>query len=325
MNRPASDSDAVALIVAAYNAGATIGRAVTSALAESAAQQIIVVDDASTDDTVMQAQAADDGTGRLQIIRQPHNQGPSAARNRALTVTTAPWIGILDADDFLLPGRLAGMLNFATHANQPVDFIADDLWQVDMAAVEGPRRSFLGATLAAPRLIGFAEFVNSNVTQRGRQRMELGFIKPLMRREFLLKHQLAYREALRLGEDYELYARSLAAGARLLLIPAQGYVAVVRPHSLSGLHSEDDLLRLRDCDRALARLPGLTAAGRQALRRHYLSVDCRLQWRLLINAVKQRDLRAGLGTFFRPYPVPFYLMGKLLGQLVERGQRRWAR
>ena len=314
----------VTLIVAAYNAGATIGRAVRSALAEAATLDVIVVDDASTDDTLAQAQAADDGTGRLRLLKQPQNQGPSAARNRALQVSTGQWIGILDADDFLLPGRLAGMLACANQAGRPVDFIADDLWQVDITQVtgdeiDGPRRSFLGDTLAAPRLVGFAEFVGSNVTRRGHQRAELGFIKPLMRRDFLTSHNLAYRPAMRLGEDYELYARALAAGARLLLIPAQGYVSVIRPDSLSGLHTIDDLQQLRDCDQGLAGLPGLTQADRQALRRHYLSVDCRLQWRRLIEAVKRRDPAAGLRTLLRPYPVPVYLIGQLLQQAALRG------
>ncbi|NIR58966.1 MAG: hypothetical protein GWO02_05315, partial [Gammaproteobacteria bacterium] len=60
---------------------------------------------------------------------------------------------------------------------------------------------------------------------------------------------------------------------------------------MSRKHSEDDLRRLRDCDDALARIRPLSPSERRALARHASSVDCRLQWRLLINAVKARDLR----------------------------------
>ena len=66
------------------------------------------VDDASTDGTADAARAAGDGSGRLKVLTQPLNAGTSAARNRGIAESTAPWIGVLDSDDFFLPGRLAG-------------------------------------------------------------------------------------------------------------------------------------------------------------------------------------------------------------------------
>jgi succinoglycan biosynthesis protein ExoU len=143
-----------------------------------------------------------------------------------------------------------------------------------------------------------------------------------MSRDFMVTHQLRYIENLRLGEDFELYARALALGARLMVIPNQGYVAVERAASLSGLHSIADLQRLRDADDVLQHNVPLTRDNKAALRRHYLSVDCRLQWRLLIEAVKKRNLKAALVCFRRPYPVPFYLLHKLLEQIYRRSRKR---
>lgn len=308
----------VAFIIAAYNAENTITRAIRSALTEAEVAEVIVVDDASADSTVKYAQEADDGSGRLRVLLQPQNAGPSAARNRAIRESTAPWIGILDADDFILPGRTRGLLASAEKA----DFVADDLWQVPEDNVDGPRRSMLGETLESPLPVGFKTFVLANVTRKGRSRGELGFIKPIMRRSFLETHNIRYQEPMRLGEDYELYARALASGARLLLVPAQGYVSVVRPNSLSALHSEADLLRLRDCNDILRDIPSLSEDDRDALRQHYLSIDCRLQWRLLINAVKKRDAVASLRTFLRPWPVPLYNIQKLMEQVYLRSFRR---
>jgi succinoglycan biosynthesis protein ExoU len=304
----------IAIIVAACNASATIARAVRSALAEPEVSEVIVVDDASGDNTVAIAHTADDKSGRLKILTQPKNTGPAAARNRALRESRADWIGILDADDFFMPGRIGKLLAYADRA----DFIADDACQVFEDALDGPRKSLLGLPLTAAHQVGFAEFVLSNVTDTKRPRGELGFLKPLMRRSFLAGHGIEYREALRLGEDYELYARALAMGAYFWLTPIQGYVSVVRPNSLSGRHTEKDLLMLRDSDRLLGEMPDLTPREKDALCRHYLSVDCRLQWRLLISAVKNRDFIAGLKTFARPYPVPFYLLARLAEQIVER-------
>jgi succinoglycan biosynthesis protein ExoU len=308
----------VAIMIAAHNAAATIGRAVRSALAEPEISEVIVVDDASTDDTTACAFAANDGSGRLKILTQSQNRGPSAARNRALLESAAMWIGVLDADDFFLPGRIKHLLDYVDRA----DFIGDDIGRVPEDAIDGPRSSLLGGSLTEPRAIAFTEFVSSNVTNRKRPRGELGFLKPLMRRAFLDAHNLRYNESLRLGEDYELYTRALALGARLMIVPAQGYVSVMRPNSLSGLHSIDDLLRLRDCDLALSRMPGLSFEDKMALRQHYLSVDGRLQWRLLIEAVKKRDARAARATFMRPWPVPFYLATQLAEQIFLRASKK---
>ena len=274
----------------------------------------MVVDDASTDNTAAIALSCGDGSGRLKVLRQPANAGPSAARNRAIRESSAEWIGILDADDFFLAGRIQSLLNYSAEA----DLIADDMWQVDEKDINGPRKSLLGKELEQSERIDFSAFVLSNITSSKRERAELGFIKPLIRREFLEKNHLQYQEQMRLGEDFELYAKALAFKARLILIPTRGYVSVVRSNSLSGQHSEADLLNLRNCDIELQKSLTLSHNEKNALRSHYLSVDCRLQWRLLINAVKNRNIIAALSTFLRPYPVPIYLMKQLALQAVLR-------
>lgn len=298
----------VAVIIPLWNAAGTIDRAVRSALAELEVAEVVVVDDCSPDDSVNCALACDDGTGRLKVLRQPENGGPSAARNRAIAESSAAWIALLDSDDFFLPGRIGGLLAYAGDA----DFIADDLWQEDEDRPGASRRLLLGESETLPRSVSFTDFVASNLAgRRKRERTELGFIKPLIRREFLERHAISYREDVRLGEDYELYARALLSGARLVLVPAQGYVSVIRSGSLSGRHTEEDLRKLRDCSLALVEefRPGKDET--RVLRRHYLDTDCRLQWRRLISAVRSRDTLAAFRIFLRPWPVPLYLAGKL--------------
>lgn len=312
-------SPSVAVIIAAYNAEKTIVRAIVSALAQPEVSEVWVVDDASRDSTIATAQSAEDGSGRLKLLKQSPNAGPSAARNRAIAESKAPWLTVLDADDFFLEGRIAGLLSYSTDA----DLIADDMYQVSCENIDGPRRRLLDDALSGPQKITFQDFVLGNVTRR-RSRGELGFIKPLIRRSFLDVHQLTFQPHMRLGEDYELYTRVLALGARLVLVPAQGYVSVVRPDSLSAVHSEIDLQHLRDCDASIAMLPNLSPSDKAALREHYQSVNSRLQWRLMINAVKARSVADMLRCFGHSPRVSLYLLRQLAGEVPVRLKRKLA-
>lgn len=308
----------VTVIIAAFEAASTIERAIRSVLSEPNVAEIIVVDDASTDGTADVARACDDGSGRLTVLVQDKNLGPSAARNRAIRHSVSPWMTVLDSDDFMLPHRISGLLAQADKYGEEIDVIADDMYQVDEQDINGPRRLLLGGRVSLPMKVDFSVFVMSNVTHKNRERAELGFIKPLIRRSFLETHAITYREDMRLGEDFELYARALGCGARMVVFPAQGYVSVVRPASLSSRHSEHDLLQLRNCDDDLmADLP-LSSQDKMALRHHYLGIDCRLQWRYMILAVKHRDIFGMMKIFFRPMPVPVYVLGKLWEQFVLR-------
>jgi succinoglycan biosynthesis protein ExoU len=315
-----SKAACVDVLIAARNRADTIERAVSSALSQDHVRAVIVVDDGSTDDTAARAKACDrDGT-RVVVERLPTCEGPSAARNTAIEISKAPWLAILDGDDLFLPGRIANLLTWS----DVWDFIADDLLQVPENSIgaKPPVRLFQGPS-SEPATISLEQFVRGNISQRGRLRRELGFIKPLMRRSFLDRHSLRYDESLRLGEDYALYARALAAGARFLVVPAADYVSTVRADSLSARHSKQDLEQLRDSDCELMSNERLTPGERRALTAHYWSVDCRVQWLAVIEAFKQRNAKDFLAPFWRSPRVSRYLLQCLASELVERSKRAY--
>lgn len=294
---------AIAVIIAAYNAEATLDRAVASALAQAEVAEVCVVDDCSTDGTLARAQAWAAREPRVLVLAQSVNRGPSAARNAAIAATRAPWLAILDADDYLLPGRFAALLALSEGA----DFVADALIRVQDGAT--PRAPAPPSEWAA---LTFEAFVLGNLGARDGP-LDLGFLKPLMRRDFIDAHALRYIEGMRLGEDYEFYAHALALGTRFRTCAPCGYVSVERAGSLSKAHNEADLQRLRDCDDALANVRPLSSTEQRALRRHRTSVDCRLQWRRLISAVKTGDIAAAAATFHTP-SAAFFLSARLIEQ-----------
>lgn len=91
------------VIIPAYNAAATLARAIDSVLAQTwPAHEVIVVDDGSTDATADVAAGYGDA---VRLIRQT-NSGVSVARNAGAAAATGDWLAFLDADDWYAPDRI---------------------------------------------------------------------------------------------------------------------------------------------------------------------------------------------------------------------------
>jgi succinoglycan biosynthesis protein ExoU len=292
----------VAVIIASYNAQATIRRAVRSALEQEQVCEVIVIDDASNDSTAAEACLADDASGRLSVISLPQNCGPSRARNIALDRSTAPYVCVLDSDDYFLPGRIASLLTADVGA---WDILADDIVIVPEEAAQS--QFSISSSDAPPVVLDLATFVGGNISHRKRLRGELGFLKPIIRREFLRKHALRYDEELRLGEDYALYTKALIAGARFCVVGARGYVATQRQGSISAQHSADDLERMARFDaQCMADSSGLSATERAALAAHRAATLHKCRYRAVLDTRKTRGLLPAVGMLVsHPASLPF--------------------
>lgn len=98
----------VTIGITCYNARDTIARAVASAAAQTWPDvEILVVDDASTDDSAEAALAALRPVPHGRLIRRPANGGVAAARNTLLAEATGRYIAFFDDDDESAPERLA--------------------------------------------------------------------------------------------------------------------------------------------------------------------------------------------------------------------------
>ncbi len=93
----------VSVVIPAFNCVGTIRRAIDSVLGQTRpVEQIIVVDDGSTDGTSV---VVSEYGGRIEYFWQP-NAGPGAARNKGIQEATQSWIAFLDADDEWMPEKL---------------------------------------------------------------------------------------------------------------------------------------------------------------------------------------------------------------------------
>lgn len=90
----------LSVVIPAFNRAAELPFTLRSLLAQDyVADEILVVDDGSTDDT---ADVAESFGHPVRVIRQA-NQGPSVARNRGLAEAQGKFIHFFDSDDLASP------------------------------------------------------------------------------------------------------------------------------------------------------------------------------------------------------------------------------
>jgi glycosyltransferase involved in cell wall biosynthesis len=85
--------DSVTIVVPAFNEGDSIGQIVNELRAAADWQEILVIDDGSTDGT---GKAAQDAGAR--VIRHPYNKGNGASIKTAIRAAGSEWIAIVDGD-----------------------------------------------------------------------------------------------------------------------------------------------------------------------------------------------------------------------------------
>lgn len=88
----------VSLVIPTYNRGDLVEKTIASALEqEPAFAEIIVVDDASTDDTVTRLERF---KGQISLIRSTRG-GVQKARNTGVAACSSPYVALCDSDDLL--------------------------------------------------------------------------------------------------------------------------------------------------------------------------------------------------------------------------------
>lgn len=102
----------VSVIMPAFNSETTIAHSISSILNQTWKNiELIIVDDASTDDTwqIIQSLATEDS--RIKVLRNTVNVGPYVSKNRALMHATGTYITGHDADDWSHPQRIEQQLS----------------------------------------------------------------------------------------------------------------------------------------------------------------------------------------------------------------------
>jgi glycosyltransferase involved in cell wall biosynthesis len=141
------------VIIPCYNAERWIGEAIQSCLNQTYAPiEVIVIDDGSTDKSL----DAIKSLGNKIRWESGPNRGGNHARNRGFSISSGHYIQFLDADDYLLPEKIARQVAFLKACGADVvygdwrheHFRPDGSSWLEEIAVPGTQEDVLGALLS---------------------------------------------------------------------------------------------------------------------------------------------------------------------------------
>ena len=279
----------VSILLPAYNSRHLIGTAIQSVLNQTQHRfELIVINDCSTDGTEEVVERFARNDDRIKLLRTTRNGGPAAARNVGFDAARGRWIALLDSDDAYVPERLARLLELGDV--NAADMVSDNLLMMPVGGE--PYLLIPPNSLEHSQHLTAAEFVHRNIGNRKNCRFSYGFMQPMIRRDFLLRHGIRYDERNRFGEDFMLYVACLRAGACWWVTPEVLYHYATRPGSLTEVQTSSDLRRIAQLEEDFLRDPAVSrnAALRKALRQHKAKIDRLYYYRAFTDAIKQKQL-----------------------------------
>ncbi len=214
-----TDAPRFTVVMAAFNAAATVRSAIESVLAQTNSDlELIVVDDGSTDGTA--EAVARVGDPRVRYTSQP-NRGPAAARNTGIAQARGAYVAFLDSDDLLLPSYLERS-EAALRSTPGAGFAYGDAYVFDDFTGKVRRRSAMARNRPPePPPVDRAAFL-LELLQRN-----FIYVAVTVPRE-VLDRVGGFDESLKGPEDYELWLRILLHGYGAAWIP--GRPALYRKH-----------------------------------------------------------------------------------------------
>jgi succinoglycan biosynthesis protein ExoO len=209
----------VSVLIPAFNASCFLERAVTSALNQTLkSTEIVIVDDASTDNTLALARALSRDYSNIRVVALPRNGGPAVARNAAIDAANGEWLAILDADDAYDPDHLERLSLVA--AEHRADIVLSNFCYF---APDSETRGSAGIPQDdRPRVVDRYEYVANARPYLDHQ--DWGLLKPMLKAAFVKARSISYLIYSRHGEDFLMMLDCLLADGRIVISPAPTYL-----------------------------------------------------------------------------------------------------
>lgn len=196
-------NDDVSVVITNYNYGRYIGRCIESVFDQtSAVQEIIVVDDGSTDESLSVI-----ANHQVKLISQ-QNQGVAAARNNGIAAARNPYIVCLDADDEIHPAFIRA-LRSVIHSDRSLGIVYTGLTVMD----EGEGKEYQ---------TGFPPEFSWEAIEKVTNPPSNCIPSACMFRKSMWERAGGYIQSHAPGEDAEFWLRGLSVGYKAKRVTNEG-------------------------------------------------------------------------------------------------------
>lgn len=268
----------ISVVIPAYNAGPWIDETLGSVLAQTRSpDEIVVVDDGSTDDTAERARSH----GKAVTVVQQINGGPPAAYNRGFDLASSDYVAMCPADDLWEAHKLEWQAE-VLEANPSVDVLFGRARYFGLREGDHPHPARAGvlANAAFLREMYCADVIPApTAVVRRRLHASLGRFDTTLP-----------------GEDYEFWLRALRAGATFYFDPR--LLVHLRQH---GGNASSQALQMWEMNHRLRRAYAHDV-GDPRLSRRLLARDLRVIARCRFGLGEPRRARAAYVASLRQRP-----------------------
>ncbi len=283
---------AISTIIPTFNRARWISRAIESVLSQMTEEdELIVVDDGSTDDTSAVVQ----GFGKLVKYIRTENRGAGAARNHGIREATRPLIAFLDSDDEWKPDHNAVLRslmsacpdllfcfsNFSTQfpdgSIRPFALETQDGVAPDWGSVFGPARKLSDFLTISGRMSDYACYETSNLYRAQCDRSYVS-VDGLLVRRAAAGQILRFAEDTATAEEWECGALLARAGRGLYV----HFESTLVHHHTAGQLTDLSLATLAAS--RLTIMPRVWGSDPEFLRRYGAYYEGRLREERLIKA-----------------------------------------
>lgn len=234
----------VSVILCVYNGQKFLRKAIESAILIDEVKELIIVDDGSTDSSLLICKELQKFNSKIKIFlhKNKQNLGLASSRNLGIKMASCEYIAFLDADDFYLPHRFTiDSIIFSKFLK--ADAVYSCSIHFDNSSMKDIR--IHGATFDPRYLLGEDCEPLKLYLYKLKFHWELfNNLTITLKKEFLIKNKL-FDNRLKLHQDIELWNRLLRCG-HFYAGNISNPVAMIRKHDLnaSSLTSKKSMLKM---------------------------------------------------------------------------------
>lgn len=288
----------VSVIIPVYNAAPFLDKSIQSALNQSQTQEVLLIDDRSTDDSLNICNAWADKDARVRVFCNMGPKGSGAARNVGLGKATCDYIAFLDADDYYLEGRFEGDEKIF-NTNQSVDAVINHIIFSTIKNEIICHNHYIDGALMGPKHLYTPITHNTNFgNQNG------SIIATTLKKDVVLKVGL-FDETLKQAQDTDFLFR-----------------VILHTNVYSGLHKKPVAVYFRHDTNTTLHMPSAVYYRRAAAKKHFhLSrkqhLPLQLQRKLLLKFMEYDFIWLFKGDYWWKKIVKFVLLPYFIYRLFS--------